>query len=57
MKNEYPYVIHISKPNKKCLQCENIKFCGSCAASRYAETGDINGLPDMLAKMQQSFNI
>lgn len=44
--NEYPYVIHISKPNKKCLQCENIEFCGSCAASRYAETGDINGLPE-----------
>ena len=39
-------ILYEGKPNKKCLQCENIEFCGSCAASRYAETGDINGLPE-----------
>lgn len=40
----YPYTVKLPKKNKKCLSCEDRKYCESCYASRYAETGDLEGI-------------
>lgn len=42
---EYPKNVNIDKLNDKCIKCKNSELCGSCYASRYAETGSLVGVP------------
>ena len=43
-----------SIPND-CISCKYNKFCGTCAASRFAETGDENGIPEYLCEEAKAF--
>ena len=44
--NQYPFTVQLPEKNPKCLSCENRKYCESCYACRYAETGDLEGIPE-----------
>lgn len=48
--DEFPYTVRIPSINEKCTACENRQYCNSCAASRYAETGDVAGCPTYVCK-------
>lgn len=37
-----------------CLNCPNVYLCHSCIAMVYNETGDINGRPEYLCRMNQA---
>ncbi|MDO4974490.1 MAG: radical SAM protein [Eubacteriales bacterium] len=43
---EYPYCVSLPDRNPQCLMCENREYCNTCYASRYAETGDLSGVPE-----------
>lgn len=48
--NRYPFTVQIPPINKTCEKCENQQYCNSCAASRYAETGDLGGWPEYVCE-------
>lgn len=41
---------------EQCRRCEVQQFCGICAASRYCETGDINGIPSYFCELAEVYN-
>ena len=43
---EYPYQVKMPDRNPKCIACDVKEYCSSCCASRYAETGDLAGVPE-----------
>lgn len=47
---EYPRGVKLPPLNEKCQTCEDIKYCNTCCASRYAETGDLGGCPEYVCK-------
>ena len=44
---EYPYRVEVPERASKCTTCECKEFCSSCCAIRYAETGDLAGVPEV----------
>ena len=40
----------------KCQQCTVQKYCGACPASRYCETGDINGIPQYFCHLAEVYH-
>lgn len=40
----------------KCQECNVQQFCGACTASRYCETGDINGVPKYFCQLAEAYN-
>lgn len=42
---DFPSQVKLPPPNPKCLQCVYSNICNCCPASRYAETGSLNGCP------------
>lgn len=42
----YPYCVNLPDRDPKCMTCEDRDYCSSCPASRYAETGDLAGIPE-----------
>ena len=60
--NEFVYswnklIEHVSnsKLSKKCHYCKERILCGRCAAAAYAETGDINGVPEYYCKLTNHY--
>ncbi len=43
---EYPYQVKMPDRNPRCIVCDVKEYCSSCCASRYAETGDLAGIPE-----------
>ncbi len=43
---EFPYCVELPERNPRCISCDCREFCSSCAANRYAETGDLAGVPE-----------
>ena len=41
---------------KQCLSCKVQQFCGACFASRYCETGNINGIPRYFCQVAEAYN-
>lgn len=41
---------------QKCRECKVKQFCGVCIASRYCETGDINGIPEYFCELAEVYN-
>lgn len=39
----------------KCQECSVKQLCGVCPASRYCETGDINGIPEYFCQLAESY--
>ena len=48
--NRLPSVIQLTKTNQACMDCVSRDLCNCCAASRLAETGDINGRPEYICR-------
>lgn len=46
----YPFTVKLPPINETCRTCKNSHLCNSCAASRYAETGDLAGRPTYVCK-------
>ena len=46
--NQFPEVVHLPPRNEKCKNCDAAEYCQSCYASRYAETGNLNGCCDYI---------
>lgn len=46
----FPKNVKLPPMNQKCRECKSFKICNSCYASRYAETGDVCGLPEYVCK-------
>lgn len=40
---------------EQCRMCGVQKFCGACPASRYCETGDLNGVPQYFCRMAEAY--
>ena len=40
---------------EQCRQCSVQQFCGVCAASRYCETGDVNGIPEYFCQLAEAY--
>lgn len=47
---KFPFQVRIPPLNEQCRNCEIIDFCKCCFASRYAETGDLGGLPEYVCR-------
>ena len=47
---DYPLQVKIPEPNKECEACKSAHICNSCFASRYAETGMLNGKPEYVCR-------
>lgn len=43
---EFPFQVKLPPANEKCISCNYSKYCNSCIASRYAESGQLNGIPE-----------
>lgn len=48
--DELPLKIKLPKFNKKCESCKHESICNACYACRYAETGDLGGVPDYVCR-------
>lgn len=48
--DKFPFTVKLPEQNEKCKKCEISRFCESCYASRYAETGELNGLSEYQCK-------
>ena len=46
----FPAVVYLPDQNEECRQCQRKQLCNSCAASRVAGTGKINGCPDYFCR-------
>ncbi|MDO5410061.1 MAG: radical SAM protein [Lachnospiraceae bacterium] len=46
--NHFPYVVKLPPVSEKCRNCDVVAECQSCYATRYAETGSLNGCSDYL---------
>lgn len=51
--NYFPYTVELPNLKEKCLSCEDQRFCENCYASRFAETGDLAGVPEYSCKEAQ----
>ena len=47
---DFPKTVKLPPVNEKCKSCEDIRYCNTCYASRYAETGDLGGCPEYVCK-------
>lgn len=47
----FPKVVPPITIDPKCTQCESSKYCFSCLATRYAETGVLGGCPEYFCRM------
>lgn len=47
---DFPKTVKLPPINEKCKSCEDIRYCNTCYASRYAETGDLGGCPEYVCK-------
>lgn len=47
---DWPSTIRLKPVNEKCKRCKNSLICNCCYASRYAETGDLGGLPEYVCR-------
>lgn len=43
--------------SKECTDCAYQEFCGVCPASRYCETGDVNGVPNYFCEIAKAYHI
>ena len=46
----FPLEVKLPPVNNTCLSCKSRNICNCCYASRYAETGFLDGLPDYVCK-------
>lgn len=46
----FPSMVKLPPPNPGCFKCEVAEYCKSCYASRFAETGALNGCSDYMRK-------
>lgn len=46
----FPNMVKLPPPNPACFQCKVAEYCKSCYASRFAETGALNGCSDYMLK-------
>lgn len=51
---EFPFIIKLPSKNPDCKKCNVVDYCESCFASRYAETGKLNGCSPYIYKNAQS---
>ena len=42
----FPSVVSVPKLPGKCIECTDRDFCSTCFAMRYAETGQLDGIPE-----------
>ncbi len=47
---EYPTIVHLPPLNEECQKCEKSYLCNCCYATRYAETGKLNGKPEYVCE-------
>ncbi len=47
---EFPYTVDLPELNPKCRSCKDRQFCENCYVSRFAETGDLAGVPEYSCK-------
>lgn len=47
---DFPYKVKLPKLNETCSKCNKKELCNCCIASRYAETGSLNGCPEYVCK-------
>ena len=47
---DFPMTVKLPPMNETCLNCESQKYCNCCPASRYAETGALNGCPEYVCR-------
>ncbi len=53
---EYPLTVkRKAHTNPKCATCKNVDACWSCAASRYAETGDFEEISDYVCETTKEY--
>ena len=41
---------------QQCRKCSVQQFCGVCPASRYCETGDVNGIPQYFCQLAETYS-
>lgn len=44
----FPQIIELPPDNPKCSECDVADYCSSCYATRYAETGSLNGCSEYM---------
>ena len=46
----FPYTVELPPINPTCRDCKSLSICNCCYASRYAETGRLDGVPEYVCK-------
>lgn len=51
---QFPFVVSLPEPDTRCLSCTNAKYCETCPAFCYAETGSLSGFSTYACQIADS---